>query len=113
MVYKQGEIYLASLDPTSGNEQQGIRTVIVLSWNAFNTNERLIIVAPLTSKIKHFFGSVLLQPNKKNGLSSPSEVLLSHVRSISTTRCKKRLGIVAHTEVVQMHYKLHLLLTTQ
>jgi mRNA interferase MazF len=113
MVYKQGEIYLTNLDPTTGREQQGTRPVVIISWNAFNTNNQIVIVAPITSKIKKFFGSILLTPTKKNWLTIASEVLLSHTRAISTARCKKRLGTVTSTEIVQMHYKLHLLLTTQ
>jgi mRNA interferase ChpB len=46
---KRGEIYLLSLDPASGHEQQGTRPVIVVSSNEFNGLNRVPIVVPITS----------------------------------------------------------------
>lgn len=46
---KRGEIYLVSLDPTSGHEQQGTRPVLVVSATPFNRVTRLPIVLPITS----------------------------------------------------------------
>lgn len=33
---ERGDIYLVSLDPTSGHEQQGTRPVLVVSPSSFN-----------------------------------------------------------------------------
>jgi len=46
---KRGEIYLVSLDPTSGREQQGTRPVLVVSQAPFNRVTRIPIVLPITS----------------------------------------------------------------
>jgi len=46
---KRGEIYLVSLDPTSGREQQGTRPVLVVSPTSFNRVTRIPIVLPITS----------------------------------------------------------------
>ena len=46
---KRGDIYLVSLDPTSGHEQQGTRPVLVVSPERFNTLTRVPIVVPITS----------------------------------------------------------------
>lgn len=46
---KRGEIYLVSLDPTSGREQQGTRPVLVVSPTPFNRVTRIPIVLPITS----------------------------------------------------------------
>jgi mRNA-degrading endonuclease toxin of MazEF toxin-antitoxin module len=46
---KRGDIYLVSLDPTHGHEQQGRRPVIVVSPDAFNQLTKLPIVLPITS----------------------------------------------------------------
>ena len=46
---KRGEIYLVSLDPTSGREQQGTRPVLVVSPTAFNRMTRIPIVLPITT----------------------------------------------------------------
>lgn len=46
---KRGEIYLVSLDPTSGREQQGTRPVLVVSPTPFNRVTKIPIVLPITS----------------------------------------------------------------
>jgi len=45
---ERGDIYLVSLDPTSGHEQQGARPVLVVSPGAFNRLTRTPIVLPIT-----------------------------------------------------------------
>jgi mRNA-degrading endonuclease toxin of MazEF toxin-antitoxin module len=46
---KRGEIWLVSLDPTSGHEQKGRRPVLIVSPEAFNRVTKLPIVVPITS----------------------------------------------------------------
>jgi mRNA-degrading endonuclease toxin of MazEF toxin-antitoxin module len=46
---KRGEIWLISLDPTSGHEQKGRRPVLIVSPEAFNRLTKLPVVVPITS----------------------------------------------------------------
>jgi len=46
---KRGDIWLVSLDPSLGHEQQGTRPVLVVSPDRFNSVTRLPIVVPITS----------------------------------------------------------------
>lgn len=46
---ERGDIYLVSLDPTFGHEQQGKRPVLVVSPIAFNQLTRTPVVLPITS----------------------------------------------------------------
>ena len=46
---RRGDIYLVSLDPTAGHEQQGTRPVLVVSPDAFNRVTRVPVVLPITS----------------------------------------------------------------
>ncbi|PKM09266.1 MAG: pemk protein [Gammaproteobacteria bacterium HGW-Gammaproteobacteria-4] len=46
---ERGDIYLVSLDPTSGHEQQGTRPVLVVSPTPFNRLTKTPIVLPITS----------------------------------------------------------------
>lgn len=46
---ERGDIYLVSLDPTLGHEQQGTRPVLVVSPFAFNRLTKTPIVLPITS----------------------------------------------------------------
>lgn len=45
----RGEIWLVSLDPTSGHEQSGKRPVLIVSKASFNNFTRLPVVVPVTS----------------------------------------------------------------
>lgn len=45
---ERGDIYLVSLDPTAGHEQQGRRPVLVISPGSFNRMTRVPIVLPIT-----------------------------------------------------------------
>ncbi|MBV8101135.1 MAG: type II toxin-antitoxin system PemK/MazF family toxin [Verrucomicrobia bacterium] len=45
----RGDIYLVSLDPTSGHEQRGKRPVLVVSATAFNRLTKTPVVLPITS----------------------------------------------------------------
>ncbi|WP_375612037.1 MULTISPECIES: type II toxin-antitoxin system PemK/MazF family toxin [unclassified Bartonella] len=46
---KRGEIWLVSLDPSSGYEQKGTRPVLIVSPEAFNRVTKTPIVLPITS----------------------------------------------------------------
>jgi mRNA-degrading endonuclease toxin of MazEF toxin-antitoxin module len=46
---KRGEIWLVSLDPTSGHEQKGRRPVLIVSPEAFNRVTKVPVVLPITS----------------------------------------------------------------
>jgi mRNA-degrading endonuclease toxin of MazEF toxin-antitoxin module len=46
---KRGEIWLVSLDPTSGHEQQRRRPVLIVSPEAFNRITKVPVVLPITS----------------------------------------------------------------
>ena len=46
---KRGDIYMVSLDPTKGREQQGDRPVLIVSPTAFNQATQLPIICPITN----------------------------------------------------------------
>ena len=46
---KRGDIYIVSLDPTIGHEQQGTRPVLLVSPDRFNNFTGVPIVVPITS----------------------------------------------------------------
>jgi mRNA interferase ChpB len=45
---ERGDIYLVSLDPSSGHEQQGKRLVLVVTPAKFNTLTQVPVVLPIT-----------------------------------------------------------------
>lgn len=96
---KQGEIWNLFLDPVSGQEQGGRRPAVIISGNLLNKYLDIVIVCPLTTKIKNYKGNLILEPNKKNGLKKKSEVLTFHIRSVSKIRPDKKLGAIPENDV--------------
>ena len=46
---KRGDIYVVSLEPTLGREQQGSRPVLIISPTEFNVATKLPVVLPITN----------------------------------------------------------------
>lgn len=98
---KQGEIWNANLNPTKGSEQAGFRPVVIVSGNLLNEHLNIVIVVPLTTKVKRYKGNPVLTPNKDNGLKSESEMLVFHIRSVSKDRLLNKIGWIRDEEFQQ------------
>lgn len=96
---RQGEIWDIYLDPVSGSEQGGRRPCIIISGDLLNQHLQVVIVCPLTTKIKEYKGNLILVPNPENGLEKESEVLTFHVRSVSKKRLDKKIGKIDNEQV--------------
>lgn len=96
---KQKDIYLANLNPTKGNEQSGIRPVVLISGNAMNENFGIVIICPISSKIKKYAACVQLKKSKTNGLKSDSEIITFQVRTIAKDRLMKKIGSITFDEL--------------
>lgn len=46
---KRGDIFLVTLDPTAGHEQQGARPVLIISPEEFNKVTKVPVVLPITT----------------------------------------------------------------
>ncbi len=103
---KQREIWYADLDPTKGNEQAGLRPIVILSGNILNSLLKVVIACPLTTKVKNYKGNVVLQPNSTNGLSGPSETLIFHIRSVSKERLVRKIGEIEEGELLELKQSL-------
>ena len=108
---KQGDIWYADLNPVKGSEQAGFRPVVILSGNLLNQHLPVVIVAPLTTKIKNYKGNPVLHPKKENGLKSTSELLIFHIRSVSRDRLVERAGSIEKAELAQAIKTLNDILT--
>ena len=108
---RQGEIWFADLDPTKGSEQSGRRPVVIISGNTLNETLPISIVVPVSSKIKGYPTSVVLDPSTTNGLKKKSEATPFQVRAVSSTRLVKRIGRVSSEELKQIIRGLFMSLT--
>src|SRR5690554_4589985 len=96
---RQGEIWEMYFDPVKGSEQGGRRPTVIISGNLMNKYLSVVIVCPLTTKIKNYKGNLILEPDEKNGLETKSEVLTFHIRSVSKDRLRNRLGSISQKDV--------------
>jgi mRNA interferase MazF len=107
----QKEIWMADLNPVIGSEQSGIRPVVIISGNTMNSHYRVVIICPLTSKIKPYKGCPVISPNQTNNLKTESQAIPFHVRTISKTRLKKKMGAISNNELDSIKQGLHMFVT--
>jgi len=91
---KKGEIWKVNLSPAKGSEQSGFRPVVIVSGDLLNKYAPVLWVVPLTSKIKNYYGNLILDPKLTLGLIEKSEAMNLHLRSISKDRLIEKMGEV-------------------
>ena len=93
---KRGEVYLVTFDPARGHEIKKTRPALIIQNDIGNRHSPITIVAAITSKVSAtpYPVEVGVTPTKGNGLTTPSSVELSQIRSIDRERLVKRLGIL-------------------
>jgi len=94
----RGEVYWASLDPTKGHEQSGLRPVLVLSQDVFNDRSGVVIAVALTSQPQKA-GFPLTLPLSSSALPKKSWVKISQIRTLSQERLGKRIAIITPEEL--------------
>lgn len=106
----RGEIWLADLNPVRGHEQAGMRPVLVVSHDVFNRGPAdLVIVVPITSRIREIATHVHLNP-PEGGLKTPSSCMCEAVRSVSRSRLRKRFGQAETKTMKEVEFALGALL---
>ena len=108
---KQGEIWIADLNPVRGSEQSGIWPVVVISGNAMNNNLGVSIVCPLTTRLKGYSGCLVLRANNDNGLEADSEVIVFQVRTLAQDRLVRKSGNITSEQLALIKTGLSEILT--
>ena len=94
----RGNIYWADLNPVIGNEQAGLRPVLVLSHNVFNERSGTVIAVALTSQPQRAGFPLTLALDEKN-LQKKSWVKISQIRTLSVKRNGKKIAAVSDEEL--------------
>ena len=101
---KRGDIWLVDLNPTRGQEIQKTRPVVVISSNLFQP-VALKIVIPITSWQDKFIDRpfmVKIPATTQNGLDRTSAGNVLQVRSLSTERFIRYLGMVQSEQLQEI-----------
>jgi len=94
----RGDIIWADLDPTIGNEQAGVRPVIVLSHDVFNERSGTVIAIAVTSKEPRASFPLTLELTSAK-LPKRSWAKIGQVRTISVARLSRKLGRISPEEL--------------
>jgi mRNA interferase MazF len=89
-----GDIHWIDLPDADGREQAGRRPAVVLLTQPYCEQLPVVLVVPLTSALAalRFPGTLLLEPNERNGLRQQSVVLVFQLRAVDRTRVGERVG---------------------
>lgn len=94
----RGEIRWANLEPARGNEQTGLRPVLILSQDVFNSRSGTVIAVALTSQEPRA-GFPLTLESRATGLPKQSWIKISQIRTLVTERIGKRIAIASDEEL--------------
>ena len=90
---KRGDVCLASLDPTQGSEQAGVRPVIIFQNNIVSQFSTTVVTIPLTTNLRRADLPICLKINKGNGgLTQDSVALCFQIRVLDKMRLIRKLG---------------------
>jgi mRNA interferase MazF len=81
---KKGEIWRVRLPPASGHTQAGERPAIIVQNDPHIASLPTVLVVPLTGTqaASRFDGTLTIQPDGQNGLTSPSVALVFQTRAL-------------------------------
>ena len=106
----RGEVWLASLNPTRGHEQAGVRPVVVVSEDTFNHGPAgLVVIVPMTTTWRGIFLHVRVNP-PEGGLHRQSVIKCEDIRSISTERLIEQWGLLSSATLAVVEDRLRILL---
>ena len=97
----RGEIRWADLNPIRGNEQAGLRPVLILSQDVFNERSGTVIAVALTSQPQRAGFPLTLEITAAR-LPKRSWVKISQIRTLAVERIGKRLGRASPEEMGQV-----------
>jgi mRNA interferase MazF len=97
----RGEIWWAELNPTVGNEQAGLRPVLVLSRDVFNERSGTVIAIAITSQPQRTPFPLTLALTT-GGLPKQSWAKIGQIRTLSTKRFGDRIGRLSEDELAQV-----------
>ena len=111
MDIQRGDIFFASLNPTIGAEQAGVRPVLIVQNNQANKFIPTVTVVPLTSNLRasRFLFTVLI-PSAQSGLPQDSVALVFQVRTIDRSRLNRKAGHIEQESIaaVDAALRIHL-----
>lgn len=103
---KRGEIYIADLNPSFGQEIHKKRPVLIISNNQINEIYPVVIVIPFSSVVPEFIGPDIVKFTGQTGLNKDSVLVVNQITSVDKDRLIKRAGRVSAAKLKQVEQSL-------
>lgn len=97
----RGDIRWADLNPTRGNEQAGLRPVLILSHDVFNDRSGTVIAVAITSQSQRAGFPLTLELTSAD-LPKQSWVKISQIRTLSVERIGKKIAQASPEELARV-----------
>jgi len=106
MFFEKYEIILVNLNPTKWSEQSWIRPCIIMQNNFANKVSRTFVIAIISSVIKDYPHTLIIEQTKKNWLKNKSRIDLLQIRTIDKSRIIKSLWILDEKYIEEFNEKI-------
>lgn len=97
---RRGEIWWAKLDPPAGR-----RPVVLLSRNEAYSVRSLVIVAPITTRIRNISSEVLL--GTQDGLPQECAANLDTITTVPKDCLQQRISALSPKKIVELETSIH------
>jgi len=97
----RGDIRWADLNPVRGSEQGGLRPVLIISQDIFNTRSGTVIALAITSQPQRAGFPLTLELTSPT-LPKKSWVKISQIRTLAVERIGKKLAEASPEELAQL-----------
>ena len=97
----RGDVRWAALSPVRGHEQGGRRPVLILSHDVFNERSGTVIAVAMTSQQPRARFPLTIE-SQADGLTKPSWIKISQVRTLSVDRIGRRLARASEEELARV-----------
>ena len=84
------DVYIVSLDPTSGREIQKVRPCLIISPDEMNRHIGTVIIAPMTARGRDYPTRVRCEFQGRRG-----QIVLDQIRTVDKSRLIRKLGRIS------------------
>lgn len=101
---KKGDVWRGRLPFGGGHTQAGERPAIIIQDDAFTASLPTVLIVPLTGTqaASRFAGTLLVQPDNENGLTTPSVALVFQLSALDKRNLLRRIGTLDQNTVDQV-----------
>ena len=99
---KRGELWMVNFNHGRGSEQKGIRPALIIQNDTGNQYAATTIVAAITSTIKKYPVTVVIQRGK-GGLKEESMINLAQILTIDKGRLMRKMGQIEEEKIFEVN----------